>query len=412
MPERSQFRSSYPFPSLAKAALHNLHWLVTAILALAVVPTFRMARLSLRINWAFLFVNFWIGLASQAIFAAALLYLLVSPVRRDLRYLAGHYRAQPVRLVILTLLAVVLIRELGWEYGLILVVALIALAEYFDRNKNDAAKLVLAAKNILIPACYFFVGVVLVFCYNDLIASVRFYGSCDPFFNKLDALLFHGLTAATVTHFAAQHLPLSVFKLMEIIYYGMFAQIGAAFLFTGLIFGKKRTLELAGTLLTAYYISLAIFFVWPSIGPYAFGAVHQGDVPRSLATYNFHMIYLDKARALWTRLPTSPVSSDFFIAFPSMHIAQPLIVLWFLRKWKRIAAALIIYDALLIPSIILLGWHYFVDLLGGVLVAAVAIVMLNMSGKVMGSDRSGHPTGNVYSGGTRATTGSNFTKIS
>jgi hypothetical protein len=86
------------------------------------------------------------------------------------------------------LFAVVLIRELRWEFGLIIVVAVVVLAEYFDQN-DDARKLVLAGKNLLIPVYNFFVGVVLVFCYNDLIVSVIFYGSCDPFFERLDERL-------------------------------------------------------------------------------------------------------------------------------------------------------------------------------------------------------------------------------
>ena len=282
-----------------------------------------------------------------------------------------------MRLVFLALFEVVLIRELGWRFGLMLAVDLIVLTELFDRLHGDTDKLLLAAKSVFIPAAYLFGGVVLVFCYNDLIASVRYYGSFDAFFNKLDSILFFGLSDSRLVHRALHRLPLAAFQAFEIFYYGMFAQIGAAFIMTALAFGKKRALELAGTLLTAYYISLTIFFIWPSVGPFFFCPVHFTDFPKTLATYEFHRVYFEKAHALWAHLPTSPVSSDFFIAFPSMHIAQPLIVLWFLRKWKRIAAVLIAYDIVLLAAIILLEWHYMVDLLGGALVAAVAIAMVH-----------------------------------
>ena len=35
-----------------------------------------------------------------------------------------------------------------------------------------------------------------------------------------------------------------------------------------------------------------------------------------------------------------------------MHIALPLIVMWFLRRWKRIVIVLCAYDSLLIVAII------------------------------------------------------------
>ena len=59
-----------------------------------------------------------------------------------------------------------------------------------------------------------------------------------------------------------------------------------------------------------------------------------------------------------------------------MHIAQPLIVVWYLRCHKRIALCLVAYDAVMAVAICLLEWHYFVDLLGGAIVAALAIVIV------------------------------------
>jgi hypothetical protein len=52
---------------------------------------------------------------------------------------------------------------------------------------------------------------------------------------------------------------------------------------------------------------------------------------------------------------------------------QPLIVLWFLRRWKRMVAVLAVYDVFLVPAILMLEWHYFVDMLGGIAIAAVVI---------------------------------------
>jgi len=63
----------------------------------------------------------------------------------------------------------------------------------------------------------------------------------------------------------------------------------------------------------------------------------------------------------------------YYLAFPCTHVAQPLIVLWFLRRWKRMVAVLAVYDVFLVPAILMLEWHYFVDMLGGIAIAAVVI---------------------------------------
>jgi hypothetical protein len=58
-----------------------------------------------------------------------------------------------------------------------------------------------------------------------------------------------------------------------------------------------------------------------------------------------------------------------------MHFAQALISLWFLRRWKRLLILIIVFDALLVPSILLLENHYLVDLIAAVPVAALAIII-------------------------------------
>ena len=44
-----------------------------------------------------------------------------------------------------------------------------------------------------------------------------------------------------------------------------------------------------------------------------------------------------------------------------------------LRKWHRMAVILMAYDLLLVTAIVALEWHYLVDLVGGVVVAILAV---------------------------------------
>ena len=58
-------------------------------------------------------------------------------------------------------------------------------------------------------------------------------------------------------------------------------------------------------------------------------------------------------------------------------MTQPLVVLWFLRDSKRIVALLTAYDLVLVVAILLLQQHYVIDLIGGVLVAVLAVAMVD-----------------------------------
>lgn len=360
-----------------KFAAASFHWVVSIVLALSLLPAFELARLPLRIDWSRFLSMFWVHIAATSVVFATLLYLWGFSLQQTALPLWNRYWHQKPRFAVLAVFAAAMIWEFGLLPGTLIVVAAIILSEFFDRAGGDLRKLWESASSVLIPAAYLFVGLVLVFCYNDLTASLRFVGQYDSAFNRFDAILFHGLTASSLSNAALRHFSLGFFRFLELIYYGMFNQIGAALIIVPLCFGRKRALEFVGTVLTAYYLSLVIFFIWPSVGPFSISSTHFVVFPHSLVTYQYQKLFVAKAHGFLTRQMPFRVDTDYYIAFPSMHIAQPLIVLWFLRERKRIALLLLGYDVVLVVAILLLEWHYFVDLIGGVLVALLAITMVD-----------------------------------
>jgi hypothetical protein len=126
------------------------------------------------------------GLSVQSIFAATLVYVIGFPLRKTLIPLWGHYWRQKPRFFVLAIFICLMLWEFGGKVGLILIVDTVAFLEFFDRIEGDPAKLGRAARAVLIPAAYFFIGLVLVFCYNDLIASVEFVGKYSETYNWLD----------------------------------------------------------------------------------------------------------------------------------------------------------------------------------------------------------------------------------
>jgi len=257
-------------------------------------------------------------------------------------------------------------------YTLLEVIDALAVLEFVERKRERRESLLPSAASVIPAAVYLVFGFLLVFTYNNIIVSVRFYGAYDQALNQLDARLF-GMTVSAVAHRAAELLPRQVFRLAEVIYFGMFAQIGATVLICGFSSGAKRAVKFVGAILLVQSLALTLFYLWPSHGPYYTCVGHFDRLRFNLNSYIFQRDALDFARRLWMHQPIHTLPLCYYLAFPCTHLAQPLIVLWFLRRWKRAVALFAAYDVLLVASILILEWHYFVDVPGGIAIAAVVI---------------------------------------
>ncbi len=364
-----------------KAAGQRLHFVVTFLLAAALVPAMLWAGLPLKFDWLVLLQTFWVAFAFQSIFAAVLLYLIGFPAEETFRPLWLRYNQDKRRLLLLAaflgFLFLLYSRLASLAVFPFMVIVALAVLEFLERTQSQAASLSGTLSPVLVPAVYLFFGLVLVSAFNDVAVSSRPYVSYDALFNRADSWILMGGTVPGLVHHALTALPLGVFKFLEVVYYYcMFPQVGAALILLAFNYGRTRALRFTGTLLMAYYLSLVLFWVWPSQGPFFLCAPHFADFPASLGTYSIQKRLLVQASSLWAGKGLNAVSLDYYIAFPSMHVAVPLIVAWYLRRWKRVACFLLAVDLLLVVSILLLEWHYFVDLLGGIVVAAVSLLIV------------------------------------
>jgi PAP2 superfamily len=269
----------------------------------------------------------------------------------------------------------------------------VALLELVNRQKATALRQTAAA--VLWPAAYLFFGFLMVLAYNNVIVSVRYNFATDPALAAIDRWLLHGHSVSELAHWALQVFPLSFFKALELIYFGMFLQIGATLILLALCDGRTQALQFVGTILTSYYLALIIFYIWPAQGPYTLCPAHFARFPSSLQSYTLQKTLIPHALALWRHQPISRISTDYYIAFPCMHIVQPIIVLWFLRRWRRMVIALAAYDLLLVATILLLEMHYVIDIVVALPVAVLAIAITG------GAFRSGNAEAVSPSGTTR-----------
>jgi len=219
-----------------------------------------------------------------------------------------------------------------------------------------------------------FVGLIVMGIYNDIIVADRFPLSYDAFLSRVDTIILWGQSVSQISHAMWTLLPARWLSFLDFAYFQMFAVVGAGFLMSA--YGSyRRGMQFVGACLTAYYLALLIFFLWPSYGPYVFCGTHAARFPAYLTAYSFQVSGLRSLQAVAQRkMPY--LASGYYIAFPSMHIALPVITMWLLRHWPRIFWLLAAYNVIVVSAILILEWHYAIDLIGGIAVAALALAIV------------------------------------
>ncbi len=318
-------------------ACRNFHWVMTLFLSLALIPAFRIAGLPWRFDWHRYLVDFWLALAVQSLALAFVVYVVLFPAE-FVRWINRPPQTTDLQ-----------------------------------AQLRGAGNII---ASVLQPSLYLFLGFLLVFCYNDVIAALRFTGAADLMLNRIDSWLLGGNTVSSLAHKALLNLPSGAFDWMGRIYVGLFPQIGVCLLLLALRQGKKRAMQFTGTILTGYFLALILFYFLPATGPYFICPDHFSIFPKNLSgVYGAQLAFSEQLNVLRSHQHLSTAGVHYYIAFPCMHLAQPIIMVWYLRKWKPVAALLLAFDAVLIPSILFLEQHYLVDLLAAVIIALAAILM-------------------------------------
>ena len=345
--------------------------MLTLVLAAAVVPGFRVYGIPLDIDLSGIASAYWYGTALSAIFVASVMALVESPKR--LSEIGTRYWADKGRLIAFSVFAIAIFWIFPLGVGAKLLIAAIAITELLDRHPND---FVANLKELGISSSYLFLGLIVVFCLNHLVATAKVAESYDTYFNWLDQRIFH-ITPGLIFQVALRHFPLSYFRAMEFIYYGLFAEVGGVLVLCA-ISRPRSGVRYVSTLLMAYFVAIATFWFVPSVGPFSL----DKNYPESLSTYAIQQSIYLKAQALHAHkfMPgiTAVNPSDSYIAFPSLHVALASIAFWYVRHRQRIAIALVAFEILLIMSIVSLEWHYLVDLIGGFALATVAIKLTSI----------------------------------
>ena len=331
----------------------NLHFILTLAFSILLIPACFYTRL--RIDppqYSFFFT--W---AVQSTLWASFLYQFGVPGAWN------PFRTHLQRLIPLAFLVALLFFLFGRRSGAMYSVAGAAICEFSFRKGrwNSIAK-------ALLPWLYLSLGIEVALAFSSVIVSLRPSTQFDGFFTHLDSYFLFGASVVQFSHALPLYLP------AEAIYYSMGGIMGATLLFLCLAADLRAAFQTAGAILTAYYLSVVVSWFFPAQGPFLATAL-----PHTLFTAGSQHASIVNAAVLYHHRAWITAPPAFYVSFPSMHIAQPIIAAWSLRRWPRASALAFAYCALLVPCILILEWHYFVDILSGILVAILALAFVSQA---------------------------------
>lgn len=125
----------------------------------------------------------------------------------------------------------------------------------------------------------------------------------------------------------------------------------------------------------ALAITLAVFTFTPSIGTYAFLKIQPESYARLDPVLTFNQMYhLDAMRThSWSVIH----ELEGLISFPSFHTVSAVLFTWALYPIRKLRLWVAVLNVALVISAPLQGAHYFVDILGGIATATLALCIVS-----------------------------------
>lgn len=354
--------------------LTRFDYILLASLWLLTYPLFRLAKLPYAFDIAALTKAYLLMLAGAGFFAIVM-GIVGLPFRVTVLPFLHRVRALKALALLLVAAATALCWCFGIGTGIVFFVDSLALAELFERCKERFLSKLL---DLLIPCAYLFASLVAVFAFNHGIVGTRYGGTDDAALSKLDSKIFNA-NASAIASWGIHHLPIRVLKWFDFVYFSIWSRFGAALALIAVLGSRSEAIKFVRNVLVCYVIGLIIFAVVPAKGPYSINETYLAGYPKDLGSYTTQQALVSRIKKLYTHRLTKDVREvgigDYYISFPSLHAALPIIALWFLRRLKRIQRIAVFFYLLLLTAVVFLGWHYLIDIVGGWGVACLSIVL-------------------------------------
>jgi membrane-associated phospholipid phosphatase len=137
-----------------------------------------------------------------------------------------------------------------------------------------------------------------------------------------------------------------------------------------------------GTLLICYLSGIFIFLVFPAVGPCIYFPNSFSDDYHGSMTHFVMQAFLSGYESI-RQNSQEQTGVGYFVAFPSLHVAVAVVLQYFSRNSPFHFWMMLPINIALIASTVFLGYHYIVDVPGGVLLAFVAIGLMEKISEIL-----------------------------
>jgi hypothetical protein len=124
----------------------------------------------------------------------------------------------------------------------------------------------------------------------------------------------------------------------------------------------------------ALTLSVAIFALMPSVTAYVYYGIEPAAMPALTVNAGWHPAEVLRAIREGSLREVTTFGVPGLITFPSFHAAGAMLLAWGFAKLGPYGLVFVALNAAMLPCIPAIGSHYFADVLGGILVAGVAII--------------------------------------
>jgi hypothetical protein len=213
---------------------------------------------------------------------------------------------------------------------------------------------------------------ILYVCYRNLKSWDAFNEPLDDHLNRLEEWLFFGNTPASLLH---QLLGQDVAAPVLSAVYWSFTYLVPLSVVAALVF-VDRIRDGYVFLMSSMWLwvlGIGSYYLIPSLGPFLTAPQDFDQLPHTTMTGWWERLATDRAEFLAD--PADPGAFASVSAFASLHVAFTCLIVLMLRYYglRRLSAVMAVYLVATMFATVYFGWHFVIDLPGGILVAVLAV---------------------------------------
>jgi hypothetical protein len=210
------------------------------------------------------------------------------------------------------------------------------------------------------------------FFYRNLKSWDAFNTPRDDWLLRFDRDLFGGHSPAMLLHdLLGEHT--AAYVLMAV--YRSFTYLTASSVVIALVFSRsiRRGYVFLVAAMWTWILGTASYYLIPSLGPFASAPEEFLGLPHTAITDTWAEYLLQRQEFLAD--PTAPTSFVSISAFASLHTGFTALVCFmaFYYGHKWLGSALAVYLVAIMVSTVYWGWHFTLDDVAGLVIAAVAV---------------------------------------